>query len=240
MPANQQTSRQPEFQKKRRRFQSSSIFFIVGAAAIVAATAIWLFNEYDNKRAAENSRQTAQTLMDIILAGDPSNIASGEGGSGGPGEGVSGAGDVPDGDFPDSGVPGGNLAYVVVGEEAYIGVLSIPRFSLNLPVNLTWSYPKLRMSPCRYSGDIGNNDLVIAAHSYRSHFGNINSLSYGDEVIFTDTSGVEYRFYVALVDTAKPSETRAVVSSQYHLTLFTCTYDSRARVVARCFLADVQ
>ena len=34
----------------------------------------------------------------------------------------------------------------------YIGVLSIPVLDLELPVMDSWSYPQLKLSPCRYEG----------------------------------------------------------------------------------------
>ena len=231
MPDNSQNElpKNPPVRRKRSRLETTLL--IVGAAAIVAATAIWLYNEFDNRRAAENSDQTARAILGLIRPADPSNTEPGGAGAGAP----VGAGDAGNAGLFAPLVTDDGTPYVVIEDEAYIGVLSIPRFSLNLPVNLTWSYPKLRSSPCRFSGDISSKDLVIAAHSYRSHFGNINSLEYGDEIVFTDMLGQEHLFYVSAVGTAQPSETRVVVSSQYDLTLFTCTYDSRARVVVRCY-----
>ena len=35
--------------------------------------------------------------------------------------------------------------------QAYIGVLSIPALDLELPVIGEWSYPRLKIAPCRYS-----------------------------------------------------------------------------------------
>ena len=36
--------------------------------------------------------------------------------------------------------------------EQYIGVLELPTLSLTLPVQSQWSYPALKVSPCRYAG----------------------------------------------------------------------------------------
>ena len=232
MPANHETDLRTFPEAKRKRKYSGTVFFIVGAAAIAAATVLWVYNVFDNRRASEASQQTAQTILEIIRANDAVNAETGSNSAEEPGTGDPNVVFTIPGDIVEE------TPFIVVGEEAYMGILSIPRFSLDLPVNVAWSYPKLKASPCRYSGDVEKNDLVVAAHSYRSHFGNINSLASGDEIIFTDAMGRVYNYYVAAVGTAKPSETRSVVSSQYHLTLFTCTYDSRARVVVRCYLSD--
>ena len=34
----------------------------------------------------------------------------------------------------------------------YIGLLEIPALGLSLPVMSEWSYPNLKLAPCRYSG----------------------------------------------------------------------------------------
>ena len=51
----------------------------------------------------------------------------------------------------------------VDGQE-YIGVLKIPVLSLELPIISEWSYPSLRIAPCRYVGSAYLNNMVIAAH----------------------------------------------------------------------------
>ena len=40
----------------------------------------------------------------------------------------------------------------------------------------SWSYPKLKVAPCRYRGSAYLDDLIIAAHNYDRHFGRINTL----------------------------------------------------------------
>lgn len=226
-----------------KRLHTGTLFIIVGAAAIVAAAAIWFYNEYDNRRAAESSQVTVETILEVIRSNDPTSAEPESGGAGtavdSPDTGfadppVTDIGDSADTDVPPV-ITDGGPSYVVVEREAYMGILSIPGLSLILPVNTEWSYSKLRTSPCRYSGDVEHNDFVIAAHSYRSHFGNINTLSPGDTVIFTDVNGRVSVYYVAVVEVVHPSNTRSVVTSIYDLTLFTCTFDSRSRVVVRCF-----
>ena len=54
-----------------------------------------------------------------------------------------------------------------------IGTLKIPALHLELPVLSEWSYPLLRKAPCRYAGSAYKGNLVIAAHNYSSHFGQI-------------------------------------------------------------------
>ena len=117
---------------------------------------------------------------------------------------------------------------------SYIGYLTIPDLSLKLPVMSDWSYEGLNLSPCRYSGSVETDDLVIAAHNYDSHFGRISELSNGARVLFTDLNGSTERFEVVLVDTLNPVEIEKMTSGDYALSLFTCTPSGMARVTVRC------
>ena len=117
---------------------------------------------------------------------------------------------------------------------SYIGYLTIPDLSLKLPVMSDWSYEGLNLSPCRYSGSVETNDLVIAAHNYDSHFGRISELSNGAQVLFTDLNGSTERYEVVSVDTLNPVEIEKMTSGDYDLTLFTCTLSGMARVTVRC------
>ena len=65
-----------------------------------------------------------------------------------------------------------------VDGNAYIGYLEIPSLEISLPVLSDWSYPKLKLAPCRYAGSVYLNNLIIAAHNYPAHFGTLDSLEW--------------------------------------------------------------
>ena len=56
------------------------------------------------------------------------------------------------------------------------GVLRIPTLGLELPVLNEWNYDLLQMAPCRYSGDVETDDLILMGHDYQSHFGKLEEL----------------------------------------------------------------
>ena len=124
--------------------------------------------------------------------------------------------------------------YLMIDGVNYIGVLSIPALGIELPVNRTWSYSALRLTPCRYSGSIDSNSLVIAAHSYEAHFGYIDTLSVGEAIILTDVEGDEHIYQVAKVEVVEPTRVDDVIYSDYDLTLFTCTESGKERILVRC------
>lgn len=116
----------------------------------------------------------------------------------------------------------------------YVGYLSIPALELELPVMAEWDYERLRIAPCRQFGSSRTDDLVIAAHNYASHFGNLKKLEIGSAVNFTDMEGIENRYEVRSVETLQPTAVDTAQNSGYDLVLYTCTPGGASRVVAFC------
>ena len=116
----------------------------------------------------------------------------------------------------------------------YVGVLRIPALALELPVINQWSYPLLKIAPCRYSGSAYQNNLVLCAHNYASHFGNLKNLHIGDAVTFTDMDGNLFTYQVAELETLPPQAAEEMENGDWDLTLFTCTVGGQSRVTVRC------
>lgn len=53
-----------------------------------------------------------------------------------------------------------------------------------------WDCSRLRIAPCRHFGSSRTDDLVIAAHNYKNHFGSLASLAVGTEIFFTDMDDI--------------------------------------------------
>ena len=118
--------------------------------------------------------------------------------------------------------------------QTYIGVLEIPALSLTLPVISEWSYPRLKIAPCRYAGSVYLDNMVIAAHNYQSHFGKLETLSQNDEVSFTDMDGNVFAYKVTEIETLSPYAIEEMTTGDWDLTLFTCTVGGQNRVAVRC------
>lgn len=116
----------------------------------------------------------------------------------------------------------------------YIGYLEVPDLGLTLPVLADWDYNRLKLAPCRHFGSAATDDLVIAAHNYKSHFGRLKKLTAGASVVFVDMDGVENRYAVASLQTLPEDSVEEVQGSGYDLVLYTCTADTKSRVVAFC------
>lgn len=116
----------------------------------------------------------------------------------------------------------------------YLGRIDIPALSLSLPVMSEWSYPRLKLSPCRYLGSAYQNNLVIAAHNYRSHFGNLKYMNCGDIVVFTDVEGNIFEYKVKNIEQLSSTDTEILIAENPGLTLITCTIGGKYRVAVRC------
>lgn len=117
---------------------------------------------------------------------------------------------------------------------AYVGYVEIPVLELKLPVLSQWDDERLQIAPCRQHGSSRTDDLVIAAHNYKAHFGRLSALQAGDTVVFTDMAGIVNPYAVAKTDTLDPYDVDTVLNSEYDLVLYTCTVGGKDRVVVFC------
>lgn len=121
-----------------------------------------------------------------------------------------------------------------VGGKEYIGLIDISSLNLTLPIQSNWDYTKLKSSPCRYRGSIYDNSMIIMAHNYKRHFGNLYKINPGSEIIFTDVNGLKYSYTVLGSETIDGKNVDEMINNEYDLTLFTCTYGGKSRMTIRC------
>lgn len=121
-----------------------------------------------------------------------------------------------------------------IGGNGYIGLLEIPALGLSLPVMSEWSYPNLKLAPCRYSGSAYTGNFTIAGHNYSTHFGPIGGLNAGDSITFTDMQGNCFAYEVQVVETLEATAVEDMVSEEWDLTLFTCDLSGESRITVRC------
>lgn len=126
------------------------------------------------------------------------------------------------------------LPQVQIDGHSYIGFVGIPALQLELPVMSDWTYPQLRKAPCRFTGDICSEDLVIMAHNYAHHFGNLGDLKEGDTVTFTSMEGKTTYYQVVAKDILERTDVEEMTAGAFDLTLFTCTYGGQTRLTIRC------
>lgn len=126
------------------------------------------------------------------------------------------------------------LTVIEVSGYEYIGYVSVPKLELELPVMADWDYDRLKIAPCRHFGSPEDDDLVIAAHNYKNHFGRLGSLVAEDVVMFTDMDGGMNTYAVREVKRVEPTDVEAVQNSDWDLVLYTCAFSGETRIVVGC------
>lgn len=122
----------------------------------------------------------------------------------------------------------------VINGYAYIGYLAVPDLGLELPVMSGWDSRRLQISPCRYTGTVKGEDIVIMAHNYNAHFGRLSELTQGAQVQFMDMDGQLWNYQVEAIDVLAAEAVEEMTAGEYDLTLFTCAKNRTHRVTVRC------
>ncbi|MGN1414770.1 MAG: sortase [Anaerovoracaceae bacterium] len=199
---------------RKARKKRSSILIFTGLLLIAAALLLTGFNLYDEHRA----ERSVDHVLDQMKPQETPVLREGE---------------IPDYILN----PGMDMPVETIDGMDYIGTLEIPSLNLVLPVLSEWNYPNLRVAPCRYTGSAYSGNLILAAHNYPSHFGNLKHLQEGENVWFTDVDGNRFTYQVVVRETLEPTaidEMQSEEDGAWDLTLFTCTIGGQSRVTVRC------
>ena len=132
--------------------------------------------------------------------------------------------------------PDMEMPITVIESNEYIGILDLPVLGLSLPVMSNWSYPQLKIAPCRYKGSAYTGDLIISAHNYERHFGRLTSMIPGDEIRFTDVDGNVFYYSVCGKEKLDMRNVQGMLEGEWDLTLFTCVPGGARRETLRCKL----
>ena len=197
---------------------------ILGAVMILGSIGLLLYNHREQEQAARSVDNLMPRLVEAIREEKESPPFSE---TGEPAETVPAQ-------LPDELPAEREMPVAEIDGHGYIGFVGIEALELELPVMADWSYPKLRIAPCRFAGSTYADDLVIMAHNYERHFGKLRQLKSGDTVTFTDMEGETLYYEVVALDILGPNAVEDMTAGAYDLTLFTCTYGGKSRVTVRC------
>ena len=184
--------------------RSGKIFITIGVVLVLAALLLLVYNGYEDYRAGQQAEMLMGEIHSIIEEPEPQE------------------------DLPDE------MPVVIIEGYEYIGYVTIPDLGLELPVMADWDYYRLSLAPCRHFGSSRTDDLVIAAHNFKKHFGQLSRLDIGAEVIFTDMDNIINRYTLTELTTLSPDAVDEVLNSEHDLVLYTCTPGGATRVAAFC------
>ena len=250
--------------KKKERVPTnrkvSAIMIITGAALLLVACGLFTYNRVFDYRAGIR----AQELLDQVLAeagwdlppieemvytprpqvaaepNEPDEPKSSP-----PPLDVSTGGERPPLDV-ESGTYGGS--YISYGNTASgsgasaaptyttLGILTIPKLNVRLPVIAEYTDANLKVSCCKISGRADNKPyrLVISGHNIWSHFKGLDTLQIGDQIAFTDRDGITYYYGATeFLDLYKTNGAAVLEAVGWDITLITCKTDNTWRTVVR-------
>ncbi len=194
---------------KNKGKKTGIIVMIIGCLFVFSALGLFLYNTYQENYAETQSSKAIKVFDEQVSINEE--------------------------ELPDYIVnPYMNMPTKVYDGREYVGTLYISALGLKLPVLNEWSYEGLKIAPCRYGGTPYLNNLIIAAHNYRSHFAYLRTLSEGDEVIFKDMDGNVFNYKVKYIEILDNNAVEDLSAGEWDLTLFTCTYGGESRVTVRC------
>ncbi|MBP3379531.1 MAG: sortase [Ruminococcus sp.] len=201
---------------------------ILGAMLLIAALSLVFYNSQQNKKSGEAAQEVLTKLKDAIpepAVTDQPAFTFPENDLFSEYETETTAQDIPVEDET-----------MMVDENGYIGYITLPDLGIELPVMSQWSYPDLKISPCRYKGTLGGGDLIVAAHNYNSHFGRLKEYSGGETIYFTAADGTVRKYEIVQIEEINGRDIEAMdfgSGENWDLTLFTCTLGGQSRVTVR-------
>ena len=210
------------------------VLLTAGAVLVIAALLLFSHNRAEDRRAGESAEETLR-LVEAAMAERGTTGETGTTPAPGAAEPAAAAAagtETGSGGLPAP--PALDMPTVRSGAYDYIGYLDFPGYDLTMPVAATWSFPAMEISPCRHTGSVYNDNLVVAGHNYKTEFDVLFHLEAGDTVTFTDVDGNVFTYTVREFASVTPDDSDTVMNSGYALTMYTCNWDTSERVTVFC------
>jgi len=208
---------------------------------ILSALLIFMYNQMEDRRAGEASAEAMRELQAILLQRSETDSSVEPSVENSPMEPI-GTAETTEPETVLEEVPVETERRKMTVEDiagyGYIGILSLPSLGLDLPVMDECTESNLKKAPCRYHGSIEEENLVIAGHNYKQHFGYLQNMQKGDTVTFTDMDGNTHAYEVDALETLPETAVEEMNNSPWELSLYTCTFSGTERITVRCSLVE--
>ena len=216
--------------------KKGSVLIAMGLLLLAAALLLTAYNIWDGRRAGEAAQSALQSLRAQVPGLAPTTtLADITQPAPQPEEAQAAAETTEPTELTEPTLPGQReMPTVEVNGYRYIGELDVPSLELSLPVMEEWDYDRLKTAPCRFSGNVYEDNLIICAHNYPTHFSPLKYAPIGTQVKFTDAEGTEFYYTVTSIETIGPNDIESMLSGDWDLTLFTCNTGGQTRCTIRC------
>ena len=193
--------------------KKSRIWIITGIILLFGAFGLTIHNYYEDYQAKNNAADAVQKLAHVMKRENTGLLYKMN--------------------------PDIEMATKTINGIKYIGVLEVPKLSLQLPVMSHWSPDGLKIAPGRYKGSVYKRNIIIAGHNYRSHFSRLKTLDIGSKIWFIDLEGNRFEYKVSDIEIIKGTDVKQMEKGKWDMTLFTCTYGGQNRMALRCTITNM-
>ncbi len=194
---------------KKTNKKLTSVLMAIGATLIVLSVALYAFSQLSLKKSKENALKITEELLALM----PEVWDS-----------------VPEERQNTA------MASLEISKESFIGIIEAPAYGTALPVCAEWDSSQVSKYPCRYTGSIYSDMLIIGGSDNEGQLDFIDEISNYDEVTFTDVSGMRYTYTVTDIRKTKDVTTENLTSKDADLVLFARNTYSLDYTVIRCKL----
>lgn len=112
------------------------------------------------------------------------------------------------------------MSSMEIDGESYVALLEMDMYKFKMPVRSVWDEKAVDAVPCRYSGSIYNNSLVIAATDAEGQMDFVNSVNTGDRLTVTDMRGEQFSYKVVKVENSNTATDEELNTDEFDLTIF--------------------
>lgn len=107
-----------------------------------------------------------------------------------------------------------------IDRQNFVGLIEASGYSKELPIYSSWSENKISSYPCRFSGSVYSNDLIICGSSNAGQFDFMKTISLNYFIYITDFYGYKYKYSVSDIQTTKDVSAQNLNSFNADLLLF--------------------
>lgn len=112
------------------------------------------------------------------------------------------------------------MSSMEIDGESYVALLEMDMYKFKMPVRSVWDEKAVEAVPCRYSGSVYNNTLVIAATDAEGQMDFVNSVNTGDRLTVTDMRGEQFSYKVVKVENSNTATAEELNTDEFDLTIF--------------------
>lgn len=179
--------------KKHMKERIAQIALIIGIVIVLCAVVLVINTEFSSKSSIRKNKEIVQELYSLMPE-------------------ISGG-------FLDDRIDT-TMPLLEINGENFAGVIEIPKFNRTLPICGIWDRSKIKQFPCVYTGSIYDNSLIIGGCDETGHFDFMKTISEGDIVFVTDTTGARFSYTIQKIEVTKDVSSNNLISGNYNLVLF--------------------